>query len=522
MENPVSYTRHHKYIMSALAIAVVLTTAIGVRLVNRKEQSTNTTYETKVSVIAAKDFVKNRGAISANGLVESEEQAEIRSQAAGPVNKVYVQIGQKIGAGQVIASLKNNDLAAGLAQAQAFLKSQQARLEEMKKGMRTEQLKLLETKVSATKQALEDTKSAQEVLVKAAHTAFLNTGLAIMPKDQNVSGAKLSLTGSYTLNKEGTYILNFPAGGQKPPVSLSGLETGFSYAIRGTPLPIASGGLYLNISLEGDIFPGESWIITIPNPQAAGYAQAKNAYEAALNGRNAAVNAATNAVAAAQQEYELALAGASNEQIKAQEAAVEQAVANVAMASAQLEKTIIRSPINGVIASIQVKYGELVNPGSMVASVVNKTGLQIKAFFSESDLPFVKEGAEAVINEKVKGKIIHLSPSIDPVSKNVEVRTSIENPETSGLVVGQNVSLKIVSKQENDGTVYLLPIQSIKVSNSGASIFVVNENSTLAEKKVVLGEVAGEFVEVKEGIAPENIIVSAAYELKDGQKVLTE
>lgn len=269
-------------------------------------------------------------------------------------------------------------------------------------------------------------------------------------------------------------------------------------------------------------FPGDSWTITIPNPQAPGYAAAKNGYEAAQKGRDAAINGATNALTAAQNSYNLTVAGASNEQIKAQEAAVEQATAAVQAAEVQLAKTIVRTPIAGVVASLPIKYGDLVSPGMPVASIVSRGGLQIKAYLSDFDLPFVAEKATTTINDSLAGKVSHLSPSIDPQTKNVEVDVLVDNPQQSGLVVGQSASLKITGKQSGTSTIFLLPIQAVKISSTGASVFTVNNDSTLVEHPVQLGSVSGEFVEVTAGVTPDMKIVSTIYELEDGQKVTAE
>lgn len=521
MENPVTYAKHHKFVMGTLVVVVVLVTAIGARVINRKSPEVQTDNFSKVSLINVNDYLKNKGTITGNGTVESLNQADLRSQAAGQVTGVSAKIGQKVARGQALVSLQQSDAAAGLAQAKALLKSQEARLDEMRKGARTEQVDLARTALDAAKQTLVDTKNTQDALVANAYSNYLNAGLAIVPNERNATKAVVSLSGSYLLNKEGVYTIQLTTGGDKVPYNVSGIETYTDWVARGTAAPIGKGGLYLNVNPSGDIYPNDTWTITIPNTQSPLYAAAKNGYETILKARDAAVNGATNALSVAQNQYDLVVAGATSDQIKAQEAAVEQASASVQSMQSQLEKTVVRSPIDGVVAGVSVKYGELVSPGSLVARVVSSGGLQVKSFISESDIPYVKEGAEVQIEETGKGKIISLAPSIDQNTKNVEATVMVEDYKNSGLIVGQNVLLKI-SVGKNEKPTYLFPIQSVQITNSGASVFTVDASSTLVMNPVKLGKVNGELVEVNEGIKPDMQIVSAVYDLKPGQKVVTE
>ncbi len=522
METPISYAKHHKYVIGALIIAVLGLAAVGVRVIGRKAAVAETKPETKVTLIAASDYLKDRSEIRANGVVESLQQAELRSQAAGPVMKIYASIGQKVAEGQALVSLQQTDIAAVLTQAQALLKSQQARLDEMMKGARSEQVQIAESALAAAKQGLTDTKNTQDALVKSAYANLLNNGLAIVSNSNNVSHARITLSGSYALSTQGVYVITMQ-GGDKSPFSVSGIETATGWVTRGTGVAVGTGGLYITVSTDGDINPGDSWTVTIPNTQSPMYSAAKNAYDTALKARDAAVNGATSALAAAQNQYDLVMAGATSDQIKAQQAAVEQAAANVASATAQFEKTVIRSPINGIVASLPVKYGELVSPGTLVASVVSKNALQVKTYLSDYDIQYVKEGAEVLINDSVKGKVSHISPSVDPMTKTVEALVVVNNAQTSQLVVGQNAALKIaVVRDSSKSLVYLLPLQAVKIANAGASIFTVSPDSTLEEHTVQLGNTSGEYVEVTQGIAPDMKLVSAVYELHAGQTVTAE
>ena len=78
-----------------------------------------------------------------------------------------------------------------------------------------------------------------------------------------------------------------------------------------------------------------------------------------------AIDLARSNITTAAANYNLELAGNTPDSIAAQEAAVEQAQANIDAAQAQLDKSIIYSPIDGVITNVNAKVGETMQSGLM-------------------------------------------------------------------------------------------------------------------------------------------------------------
>lgn len=514
-----SFFTSHKNLMTILIIIVVVVTAIISRIPDwKKKQEQQTETLRNVSLISVVDYMKNRGQINANGTVESLEQAELKSQVSAPVTRIYTQIGQKVRAGQVLVSLQNNDLTAQYNQAMAGVKSQRARLEELKKGTRTEDLRLSEIQVENAKQALADTIAQQDTSVSNAYTNLLNAGISALPAKGNLAGGSPIISGSYTGKNEGQLeITIYSAGGLN--FQIKGLEF-VSGLVSTSPTPIGNSGLYIQFT-DTDVPLSNSWTVMIPNKQSAAYTVANNAYLAALENKNSAINNAKNALKSAEQTLAIKQAGASNEQIRSQEAVIEQALASAAVISAQISKTVIRSPISGTVSALPVKYGELVSPGQLIASVVNQGGLQIKAYISDYDLAYVKEEQVVDINESIKGTITNISPSVDPSTKNVQIQIAVNEPDKSGLVVGQSVAIKINNQLEANSltTIYQLPLQAIKIDGQKYSVLTLNSNNEIEEKPIEVGGIFGENVEVINGLTPDLKIVSPVYELKVGQKV---
>ena len=59
--------------------------------------------------------------VTASGKIEAENSANLSTRMMGYVTKVHVQVGQKVGAGQLLVSINNTDLQAKKAQVDASI-----------------------------------------------------------------------------------------------------------------------------------------------------------------------------------------------------------------------------------------------------------------------------------------------------------------------------------------------------------------------------------------------------------------
>jgi membrane fusion protein (multidrug efflux system) len=108
----------------------------------------------------------------------------------------------------------------------------------------------------------------------------------------------------------------------------------------------------------------------------AAVAQARDSRDAALGSQQA--NAALIVGAALNENPEVAMARAKRDQ-----------------AAVDLERTIIRSPVDGVIARRQVQLGQRVQPSTPLLSVVPVQDMYVDANFKEVQLKDVRPGQKA-------------------------------------------------------------------------------------------------------------------------------
>lgn len=82
---------------------------------------------------------------------------------------------------------------------------------------------------------------------------------------------------------------------------------------------------------------------------------------------------------------------------RAQEAAYQQAVANLAKARVNLERTTIRSPVNGYVTNLLLQEGDYATPGQPAISLVNADSFWVDGYFEETQLERIKVGDPATI-----------------------------------------------------------------------------------------------------------------------------
>jgi len=117
----------------------------------------------------------------------------------------------------------------------------------------------------------------------------------------------------------------------------------------------------------------------------------------ALNTAETAEQAAISGLATAQAQLTVTQAPPTGNAVNAQEAAVAAAQANVDLAQAQLNKTVIVAPISGTITVNNVHIGETAAVGVPVVSMISDTKFQMDVYVSDADVAKIKVGDVASV-----------------------------------------------------------------------------------------------------------------------------
>ncbi|MBK7910016.1 MAG: efflux RND transporter periplasmic adaptor subunit [Bacteroidia bacterium] len=201
-------------------------------------------------------------------------------------------------------------------------------------------------------------------------------------------------------------------------------------------------------------------------------------------------------------------------QAKTNKEALEKRVASL---QEQLEMTRIKSPINGTVDQVDIKIGQAVAPGMPAFRVVNLNALKVTGEVAESFISKVNRGNETIISipdmgKEINTKLDYAGRAINTLNRtfNVEVRLS---PKDGELHPNMVAVMKIVDYTAS--STFVVPIAAIQKSSDGEYVFVaVQEGGRLIakRKKVSAGMIYNGMIEVREGLAEGDQVVTAGFQ----------
>src|SRR3989344_480167 len=94
--------------------------------------------------------------VTVTGKVKPSESVNLGFDRGGRITRVPAKVGDRVLPGQKLVEIYNADLMSELQEAEAGLKSEEAELEELKKGTRLEDIKISEAKFEDARQSVFD------------------------------------------------------------------------------------------------------------------------------------------------------------------------------------------------------------------------------------------------------------------------------------------------------------------------------------------------------------------------------
>lgn len=456
----------------------------------------------------AETFRQGSDLVGVNGIVESHGQADLKSQMSAPVAAIHGDIGDSVYKDQVILELQNSDIRAQLEQAKASLSIAEGQYQSGGLSLDSARSSAVDKIRDSYLKGYEAVNTQIDPLLNNSDSngSRLVSFIADSALGNKITDSRVDLT--LTLREWKAVVDKL-----SPTSSTTEIEAA---------LKLSTKNIYTIDRLLSDISQALNDAAKYATPTFTTFL---NSWKAVVSGARSAISGANQSLTGA----ESALSSANSSYGTTAEAQVSLARAGVNNLEAQFAKTVIRSPINGKIASLPLSVGELATPGQLLATVVGDSGLEIKSYVSGEDLDRIKVGAAVMIQGKVPGIVESVAPSVSNTNRKVEVIIKVSDAANSKLVIGQNVQVSItatntpkVSNTISNNDLYILPIQDVKIVPGDAFVFTVDENSKIKRNPVTLGEVKGDYIEVISGLDTNMKIVSPVYELDEGESVVTE
>jgi len=462
--------------------------------------------------------------VDATGNVVAAENINLAFEKSGKVVRVSGDVGQSVVPGTVLVVLDSQDLAAQLAQAVAAAKTQEAKLNDLKNGARPEDVQVTQAQLDLNRQDLASAyATAPDILNDAynkADDAVRKQLDAMFVSDETNPQPTFQISDSQTL-------VDITTGRQQMTVLLNAWKSDLS------KLDVSSGDSMDRLLAESKTNLGsvQSFLNRIADALVTQLTlqQAQlDAYRINISTARAEVTAGLAGIDTLQQklssqklvieqtqrQLELKQAGSTADAIAAQEAQVEAAQAAAASIRAQISKTYITSPLNGIVARNDAKVGEIVSPGVPLVTLISKSAFHIETYIPGVDMAKVRLNDNADVTLDAYGGDVHFVAtviSIEPVETVMNgvstYKTKLEftgedNRITSGLTANVHIE---TARRENVVTV---PAQAIIRRNSDRFVLMKSGTAEPTEQKVVTGiEGSDGVVEVVSGLTADDQVV---------------
>ncbi|MFA5841572.1 MAG: efflux RND transporter periplasmic adaptor subunit [Candidatus Paceibacterota bacterium] len=450
--------------------------------------------------------------VSVTGRVKPAKEVGLSFEKSGRVASVYREVGENINAGEPISSLDNSDISAQLSQAKATVKAEQARLDELKSGARPEDINVSEVAVqNAVNDLVNNIKSGYVSADDSIHNKvdqFMSNPRSASPKlNFIINNSQLTI-----YIESGRPVIETMLNSWN--VSVAGISASRDI----TPyISEAKSNLRLEQSFLDNVAEAVNSLTTNANISQTTI----DGYKAAVSSARTNVNTALDGITAAEEKYKnassslsLKKAGATKEQLDAQTAKVEGAEANVMSLEAQLAKTVLRSPISGVVTKQDAKVGEMAPAGTVLSAVISNARYEIEANIPEADIAKIKVGDNAEVTLDAYGNdavFFAVVSKIDPAETIIDgvatYKTTLQFDKNDARVKPGMTANTDISGQKKSNILFI-PGRTISTKDGVKTVILVEGDNV---REVV----------VTTGLRGSNGDVEILSGLKEGDKIKT-
>ncbi len=194
----------------------------------------------------------------------------------------------------------------------------------------------------------------------------------------------------------------------------------------------------------------------------------------------------------------------------------------------RLSKTIIRSPMDGVVSFRGVNVGDLVGEmGSpkVMFRIINTQILDLTVTVPSGEMGALRIGqpitfsSDAIPAKTFTGRVMFINPVVNEADRSVKVVAEVEDISEQlkgGLYVKGRI---ITEKRTGILKIPRIALLSWDVAGKKGDLFVVK--GEIANRRTVqTGSVMGDFLEVTSGLASgDPVVVRGGFNLKDGDRV---
>ena len=174
----------------------------------------------------------------------------------------------------------------------------------------------------------------------------------------------------------------------------------------------------------------------------------------------------------------------------------------------------IRSPVSGVITSLDVREGDYVMEGAGIYNIADLSSLWAEAQVYSDNLYQINDNMMATVfvpgisGVQYQGKITFVNPELNPSSTINIIRIEVPN-HLQLLRPGMQINVSVLVNKKNTLAV---STDAILLTEKGAYAWIKTGNNQFKSVMVETGIVTNEYTEIKSGLMHGDIVVtSGAY-----------
>ena len=196
------------------------------------------------------------------------------------------------------------------------------------------------------------------------------------------------------------------------------------------------------------------------------------------------------------------------------------------------EHVTIHSTISGIVIQKDAVEGVYVDTGMKLYTIADLSVVWVNLDVYESDLEFIRLGekvtlnAEAYPGETFTGKVAFIDPVLNDMTRTVKVRVSLPNPGDRlkpDMFVHAIVHSRLKLAARGEAEPLVIPASAPLITGKRAVVYVEvpGKENTYEGREVVLGQRAGDYYQVTEGLDEgELVVVSGNFKIDSAIQIL--
>ncbi len=198
------------------------------------------------------------------------------------------------------------------------------------------------------------------------------------------------------------------------------------------------------------------------------------------------------------------------------------------LAKGELEKMVLKAPMDGVMGTKEVDEGEFYtsqSPPMIVGTLMDVSSVYVELGIIERDIERIRMGqrvkvsVDSLPNTNFQGTIDNLAPLVEGKSRTLTAKVKVENTQGQ-LLPGMFARAEIAVFEKPNALV--IPTSALKDADGDGkfeSVFVA-EGDHAKLKPITLGYLTTDYAEISDGLVDEEqVITETRGTLKDGSKV---